>query len=151
MIWAIIGTMLTVCVAGLAVLRRRYVSVLIEGTSMEPTLHAGQRVLVRRTCAQRLRRGQVVVLANPTDTPPEAGTPPGTGNPPWLIKRILAVPGEPVPRETVQALRHVTERRVPAGRLVLLGDNQAASYDSRRAGYFPTDTLLGIVVRTLHA
>lgn len=145
MIWAIIGAPLAISGAALVVLRRRFVSVLIYGNSMEPTLRPGQRVLVRRTGADRVRRGQVVVLANPTGAPPEAGSPP------WLIKRVAAVPGDPVPRETVPALRYVTEPRVPAGRLVLLGDNHAASYDSRRAGYFTADTVLGIVVRTLRA
>jgi signal peptidase I len=33
--------------------------------------------------------------------------------------------------------------------LVLLGDNPAASFDSRQAGFFPAERLLGAVVRRL--
>ncbi|MBO2445909.1 hypothetical protein J4573_02295 [Actinomadura barringtoniae] len=142
MIWAV-GAMVLVAGVGtaLTVLRRRFLSVLVEGSSMEPTLHAGQRVLVRRAEVAELRRGQVVVVAHPPDGPPRADAPP------WLIKRVAALPGDPVPREAVPALRHVMEPRVPAGRLVLLGDNRAASFDSRRVGYFSSNTLLGRVVR----
>jgi signal peptidase I len=122
-------------VAVVLVLRHRFVSVLVEGDSMAPTLRAGQRVLVRRTRAAH--RGQVIVLASPL----------GTGSPPWLIKRVAAAPGDPVPRDTVPALRDASERWVPTDQLVLLGDNPAASYDSRRAGYFTAGTVLGVVVR----
>jgi signal peptidase I len=38
---------------------------------------------------------------------------------------------------------------VPAGQLVLLGDNRAASTDSRHWGYAPVDRVLGVVVRRL--
>jgi signal peptidase I len=134
--------LLAVLGTALMILRRRFLSVLVEGSSMEPTLHAGQRVLVRRTEVADLRRGQVVVVARPADGPP-----PRADVPSWLIKRVAAVPGDPIPREAVPALRHVVEPRVPAGRLVLLGDNHAASFDSRRVGYFSADTLLGTVVR----
>ncbi|MGH3758723.1 S26 family signal peptidase [Actinophytocola sp.] len=144
MIGATIGAALAVSLAAAVIaLRRRFVSVLVEGTSMEPTLSAGQRVLVRRTGAERIHCGQLVVLARPTG----AVTRPEPGDPPWLIKRVAAVAGDPVPRDTVPALRYASEPRVPAGRLVVLGDNQAASYDSRRAGYFTASTVLGVVVR----
>jgi signal peptidase I len=142
MSWAIAGTALVaVTILTLVVLRRGFVQVRIEGSSMEPGLSAGDHVLVRRT--RTTRRGQVVVLA----FPPRSATDPG--HPPWLIKRVAAVPGDPVPRDMVPALRNVADRTVPPGRLVLLGDNPSASYDSRRAGYFNSDDLLGVVIRTM--
>ncbi|MEU4807205.1 S26 family signal peptidase [Actinosynnema sp. NPDC023587] len=67
----------------------------------------------------------------------------------WLIKRVVAVPGDPVPRDIVPALADVPEDRVPLGMLVLLGDNRDASFDSARFGYFPTDRVLGAVQRPL--
>jgi signal peptidase I len=143
--WAIVAATLVACAVALVLVRRRFVAVLIEGDSMEPTLRAGQRVLVRRVGPGRVRLGDVVVLANPNDLALELGSPA------WLIKRVAAVPGDPVPRETVPALRNVTEALVPAGRLVLLGDNPAAGYDSRRTGYFTSDALLGVVARTLRS
>jgi signal peptidase I len=113
-------------------LRTGYVAVRVDGVSMEPTLRPGDRVLVRRVRPNRLRRGQVVVFAHPG------------GDPPFLVKRAVALPGDPVP-----PLPTLTGSRVPAGSLVVLGDNSGASFDSRQAGYFGADTLLGVVVRRL--
>lgn len=123
-----------------AFVRSRYVAVLVHGCSMEPALRAGDRVLVRRRRVDQVRRGQIVVLAH-------AGA--FADDPPWLVKRVAAAPGDPVPRAEAEALREVPEDEVPRRRLVLLGDNRAASFDSRSAGYFDADALLGIVIRTL--
>ncbi|MFF5227946.1 S26 family signal peptidase [Dactylosporangium sp. NPDC000521] len=60
-------------------------------------------------------------------------------------------PDDPIPRDTVAALRAAPGSHVPAGRVVLLGDNLALSHDSRRSGYFTTDRLLGVVVRRMGA
>ena len=103
---------------------------------MTPTLQPGERIIVRRTTLAKLRQGQIVVLANPSPAP---------GDPPWLVKRLAALPGDPIPREAVPALRD--EAVVPVGKLVILGDNNAASHDSRTAGYFDASTLLGVAVR----
>jgi signal peptidase I len=127
---------------GILVLRRRYVAVRVIGNSMEPTLRPGQQVLVRRTGAAGLRRGDLVVLPFPPDLPQR------DDNPPWLIKRVIALPGDPVPFDRVPGLRRSGDRFVPPQRLVLLGDNPAGSLDSRRVGYFRADRLLGVVVRS---
>lgn len=124
------------------VLRTRFVAVLVHGDSMRPTLRPGDRVLVRRVPVGRVRRGQVIVLAPPADLPAHED------DPPWLIKRVIALPGDPVPR-ALPALRAVRETRVPPGQVVVLGDNTARSYDSRRAGYFDAGTMLGVVVRRM--
>ena len=44
------------------VLRRRFVVVEVDGISMRPTYEPGDRVLVRRCGADRVRRGQVVAV-----------------------------------------------------------------------------------------
>jgi signal peptidase I len=85
--------------AGVAVLRRRVVIVTVYGPSMQPTLRAGDRVLVRRTRSGGLRAGQIVVIERPGlggqwDTDP-AGKP--TSSREWLIKRLAAVPGDRCP------------------------------------------------------
>jgi signal peptidase I len=123
-------------------LRRAYVVVTVVGDSMRPTLDPGDRVLVRRMPLRRVRRGQLVVVAAP------ARDLPMPDDPPWLVKRAAALPGDAVPDE-VPALRDSGDGRVPAGRFVILGDNTSRSFDSRRAGYFAADTLLGVVVRRL--
>ncbi|WP_219602030.1 S26 family signal peptidase [Nonomuraea indica] len=123
-------------------LRRRYVVVTVHGESMLPTYRPGERLVVRRTAARAPRAGQVVVLA-------EAGHPPpgGHGTPSWIVKRVAAAPGDPIPRDTVPALRDEPGTHVPAGRLVVLGDNPDRSHDSRHSGYATTDRLLGVVRR----
>jgi len=64
----------------------------------------------------------------------------------WIIKRVVAVPGDPVPSTIIPALANKTEYRVPAGCIVLLGDNPRDSLDSRSSGYYPLDRVLGSVV-----
>ncbi|MFI7464785.1 S26 family signal peptidase [Nonomuraea sp. NPDC049646] len=117
----------------LVVLRVRFVAVTVRGRSMEPTLWHGDRVLVRRSPLDGVRPGQLVVVA----------AEPGAS---WLVKRVVAVPGDPVPRAVVPALANRPERVVPPGQLVVLGDNRPISFDSRRFGYVPARQLLGVVV-----
>jgi signal peptidase I len=89
---------------------------------MEPTLRSGDRVLARRTVLDRVRAGDIVILssaARRTD---------------GVIKRAVAVPGDPIPRATVPALADVAEPTVPAGKVVIVGDGSQSS-DSRQHGY----------------
>ncbi|MFI6735974.1 S26 family signal peptidase [Nonomuraea sp. NPDC050451] len=127
----------------LLVLRRRLAVVVVSGLSMEPTFHAGDRLLVRRTGLARISPGDVVVF----ETPDWLGT--GEPLPPerrWMVKRAVALPGDPVP-DSVRAA--VPDRRVAPDRLVVLGDNPSASFDSRQCGLIDGDTLLGVVLRRL--
>jgi len=117
--------------------RRRYTAVTVGGLSMQPTLHDGDRVLVRRIRPGRLRVGDVVVA--------RLGQP-GPGGDHWLVKRIVALPGDPMP---ASVRRRVDRPVVPAGGLILLGDNPAVSRDSRTLGLFDAAALLGRVERTL--
>ncbi|MBG0816724.1 S26 family signal peptidase [Planomonospora sp. ID82291] len=127
--------------------RRRLVVVTVEGPSMEPALRDGDRVLVRRVPLPRVRAGQVMVARRPP--PVGSGDAPGG----WLIKRVVAVPGEPVPPEVRPAVGEAGDHdvRVPAGCLVVLGDNRARSADSRHWGYVTGEHLLGVVHRAMSA
>lgn len=133
----------------LALVRQRYTVVTVLGSSMVPTLWPGDRVVVRRVAAGRLRVDQVVVI----ERPGEGG---GWHTPrygarvrrEWMVKRVVALPGDPRP----DGLPDTTDAgsvRVPAGALVVLGDNASESYDSRQIGYVPADRLLGIVTRRI--
>jgi signal peptidase I len=133
----VLASVLAAAVGGLMlVLRRRFVVVGVEGRSMAPALLPGDRVLVRRVGVARVAPGQIVVVAMTADRAPD--------DPPWLIKRVVAVPGDPVPVDRVPRL---APGRVPDHRLVLLSDNPDAAYDSRRVGYFDAEDLLGVMVR----
>ncbi|MFI5960139.1 S26 family signal peptidase [Cryptosporangium sp. NPDC051539] len=149
-----VGAVLAVVVAVVWWLRRRFVIVTVIGQSMTPTFAHGDRVLVRRVRLARARTGDVVVAAWGAPVPggpfplaieePTPGLPPTLA--PWMVKRLAAGPGDPVP-EVVRAA--VPDQRVPPGRFLLLGDNVAASADSRVRGYAHAGYLLGVVVGRL--
>ncbi|MBF9134216.1 S26 family signal peptidase [Plantactinospora sp. S1510] len=154
------GGVVLAAVATLGWLRHRYLVVTVHGASMEPTYRAGEQLVVRRTPDRALRSSAVVVLRDelkvrvpaPAEVRPRpARSSSFTGRPlgPCIIKRAVAVPGDPLPRDTVPALRNAPESSVPPGKLVLLGDNAQASYDSREHGYYTTDRLLGVVIARL--
>jgi signal peptidase I len=117
-------------------LGRRFVVATVRGSSMEPTFHPGDRVLARRRRTPSV--GDVVVVR-----PPDRSG--------FMIKRVFAVPGDPVPRALFPALADVAEAAVPPGQLVLLGDNEPVSDDSRRLGYFALDGVVGVALRKLRA
>ncbi|MER7364639.1 S26 family signal peptidase [Nonomuraea wenchangensis] len=132
----------------LAVARRRLVVVQVTGPSMLPTYRSGDRVLVRRVAGAKLGRGQVVVFeaapgglwrTGPLSAPKDAK---------WLIKRVAALPGDPVPPEVAPAAGANEGAPVPTGRLVVIGDGPLSA-DSRHWGYLPADRVLGVVVRRL--
>ncbi|MEH0930358.1 S26 family signal peptidase [Micromonospora sp. CPCC 205558] len=151
--WVLGLTLLTAVVGGgLRLLSRQLVAVTVRGVSMQPVFYDGDRVLVRRAGMPGV--GQVVVVEQPTPNgrwrspplPNRAGSARVAGRR-WMIKRVVAVPGDPAP--ALPALPRGADGRVPPGQLVLLGDNSAASLDSRQLGYFPSDRMLGTVRRHL--
>lgn len=149
-------------VSAAAWLRRRLLVVTVEGQSMQPTLQAGQRLLVRRIrSAIPLHASQIVVVTNTgRSRPPAQSSRSSSQNgldvgPPYLVKRLVALPGGHIPDTfNIPNRTHPTSLLragdlVPTGHIVLLGDNQSASYDSRHEGYFPESRLVGYVVRNL--
>lgn len=134
-------------------LRHHFVVIDVYGPSMQPTLYAGDRVLVRRRPLRRIRAGDVVVIENlgPSRTsrhPAAAAS--GRRNlsgHAWIIKRAVAVPGDPVPASVAAAVSEATGAPVPDGYLIVLGDNATHSIDSRHYGYLSGRGVLGAVVR----
>ncbi|MEV5703687.1 S26 family signal peptidase [Actinoallomurus sp. NPDC052274] len=143
--WPLGGTCLAAvgALVALAWARKNLVVVAVSGTSMEPTLRDGDRVLVRRRSLPRVRRGDVVVLEPPLDGPYLPG-PAGPDGRIWNVKRAAALPGDRLP-PGVPGDGDI----VPPGTLAVFGDNPD-SIDSRRRGLFSGDRLLGVMVRRLN-
>ena len=119
-ITTILAVLLVALLLGLDFLARPWV---VAGSSMEPTLHAGDRVLVDLwTYRQRApRRGEVVLLQ----------LDPGSSA---LVKRVTRiVPGAPG-REAA---------------LWVAGDNTRNSLDSRKLGAIDRERIVGRVVLRL--
>lgn len=115
---------------------------LVEGPSMEPTLHTNERVFVNKLI-YRLRDpkpGEIIVLQDPNRPQRE------------LIKRVIAVAGETIEikKGTVYvdgqalkepfintAIKSSTDMQpltVPEKQVFVMGDNRGMSFDSRAIG-----------------
>lgn len=123
---------------------------LVEGQSMAPTLHSGERLVVEKLSYhwRAPAHGEIVVFQLPQH--------------PTLIKRVVAVPGDVVairqgvlylnerpvaePYLTEIGVDNLPSLLVPEGYLFVLGDNRNGSRDSRDFGMVPIDALVGRAV-----
>jgi signal peptidase I len=131
--WLMAGLLATSAMTATLLARQRFFMVTVVGPSMLPTLPPGRRVLARRHRGGGVRVREVVVI----ERPPDGGTWAECDRR-WMIKRVAAVAGDPVP-EVVGV-----PGSVPAGFIVVLGDGQS-SYDSRHFGLYPVERVLGVV------
>jgi len=126
----------------------------VDGASMEPTLHGGERLVVSPLpyAVHPARRGDVVVFHPPHD--------PGVA----YVKRVVGLPGErvairggavvvdgvrlaePYLRGGATPCRGACEWAVPEGAVFVLGDHRGNSKDSRDFGPVPVDAVVGEVV-----
>lgn len=125
---------LAACVLAVLLARHRFLVVTVVGSSMEPTLLPGDRVLVRRHRRAPVGVGDVLVFHEPDGQ--------------RAIKRVAAVAGDAVP-DSVRPVTGGTDV-VPSEMLVLLGDG-IRSGDSRQWGFIPADRTLGVMIRKLSA
>ncbi|WP_326690771.1 MULTISPECIES: S26 family signal peptidase [unclassified Streptomyces] len=128
--------LLTATATAGALLRRKLLLIRVTGSSMAPTFADGSRLLLRKTA--RLRTGDVIVFRNPNGTG-------GAEDLRWLVKRVTALPGDPVPAEVRDRVAARPGDRVPAGSVVVRGDAER-TVDSRHFGYVPAAGVLGVVL-----
>ncbi|ANS73983.1 S26 family signal peptidase [Paenibacillus yonginensis] len=143
---------------------------IVDGPSMQPNFHTGERIIVNKVIyhIRKPKQGDVIVFHVPTE---------GRD----FIKRVIAVPGdtvkvdgdtvtvngkvldEPYLKDAIAAAhqenrlynddtqdprRHFpneqfTEGTVPKGHLFVMGDNRSDSEDSRMIGYIPYKDIVG--------
>ncbi|HEY8530845.1 MAG TPA: signal peptidase I [Limnochorda sp.] len=123
----------------------------VEGPSMLPTLHSGERVVVERVTYlfREPHRGEVIVFRYPLN-PRE-----------YFVKRVVGLPGDRVAIKdgylwvngqrveedyiNARALRNFPEVEVPEGHYFVMGDNRNNSEDSRdpRVGFIPRELVVG--------
>jgi signal peptidase I len=112
----------------------------VQGHSMEPTLHDGERLLVSKFVYRFTdpARGDIVVFRYPLRQ-----ARPGDGV--RIERGRVYVNGQPL--EEPYVLRtgdySMPERIVPPGQVFVLGDNRMNSEDSRYFGFVPIDLLVG--------
>jgi len=126
----------------------------VKGTSMSPTLTAGDRFLLNRFAYlhREPQRGELVVLKDPE-----------TGE--LIVKRIVGLPcetvlmqnetpyingqrlPEPYLRKSPRADRSPWGKAtvVPRGHYFVLGDNRSRSVDSREFGAITRESILGVI------
>src|SRR6478609_1506699 len=121
--YVLLGAAPVVVAALLVLLRRSLVRLRISGPSMQPTLRSGQRVMYLRAGRIAARTGRIVVATVPAHL--------RGGNRSLVVKRVAATAGQPMPAEVCAAAGLPAGAVVPRGQVVLLGDNTAASHDSR--------------------
>ena len=134
-----------------------FVGVIVDGSSMEPTLTSGDYLFVDTTAD--IARGDIVVFASPE---------PGSEDL-ELIKRVIGLPGDElrITRDGRVARKNRGEDSfvwleedyilgpydnhrdqsvtVAAGELFVMGDNRGDSHDSRSFGGVPLENVLGTV------
>lgn len=151
----------------------------VPSGSMEPTVHVGDRIVVSKAAyGLRLpltdkylvrfaapARGDVVVIEPPDDESKHAADADVLGS--VLLKRVVAVEGDLV--EVRDGRVHIDGRevpearisldagggpdlaplRVPAGKVLLLGDNRGNSRDGRTFGFVDRERVLGRAVSVI--
>jgi signal peptidase I len=133
--------------AGLALaifaVRHTFLILEVEGWSMAPALGSGDRLLVLRRGIQP-RFGSVVLLSRPRGTDFAGSADEGR----WLVKRVAAVAGDSYPLVIAMLRPELAEGRVPAGSVVVLGDNPL-SLDSKQWGAIKLSNVAGVVIARL--
>jgi signal peptidase I len=145
----VVGTVLPAVLIALLINLFLAQATVVQGQSMEPSLHNDERVIVEKITYRLIRgprRGDVVIVEVAGQQEP-------------LIKRVVGLPGETVavrggrvfingqPLEEEWAVQEggpdCPPTQVPPHHIFVLGDNRGHSNDSRSFGPVPVDQVLG--------
>ena len=143
--WALIAC--AVVAPAIAVIRRRFLLVTVRGSSMAPVYEDGDTLLaVRLPRFHDWHIGEDLVFAR---TGQQIAA---RGDPPYLVKRVCAVAGDPVPRQLdglpADSVPDWAGRGVvPSGWLLLRGMSSATT--PSHFYQVPADAIAGKVVRRL--
>lgn len=112
----------------------------IPSNSMEPTLRAGDHILVTPYLHDSPQRGEVIVFRSPV------------ARDQLLVKRVVAVPGDLVESRDGHLLigghpagdaDAIVPQIIPADCYFVVGDNRANSFDSRQWGVLSRNLVVG--------
>lgn len=155
-----VGAAVAAFVALVLVVAALAFSVTVDGTSMEPTLRDGDRMLLEFWTHDEIERFDVVEADAPSAV---------SGGGTRILKRVIGMPGDRVsisrdarvlvraagedetyvvenPAWSAEAGAELEWLTVPEGAYWLLGDNWSASTDSRSFGFVDADAVHGRVV-----
>lgn len=150
-ICAVLGTLIASFICALFICEYITCKSEVTGTSMENTLHEGDIVRIWKICS--VKRGDIVVFFNPL------------GGDELLVKRCIAIPGDTIEMSKngvyINGVRiyepYLKDNYTGDGYLlntpttlnddeyIFLGDNRAASYDSRMLGPVNKSYIYGVV------
>jgi signal peptidase I len=119
----------------------------VQESSMEPSLHNGQIVLIKKI-TQETQRGDILVFRLPHTRE-------------WLVKRCVLSQGDTILINDHQLLGYHRKYfltypqeqwlkeydKVPLGNFLVLGDNQFHSRDSRDLGFIKNGWVIGRVIK----
>ncbi len=148
-LWDVVSTVVPAIAIALLINIFVAQAMVVQGPSMQPTLHYDQRVMVEKVTyrlAHGPRRGDVVIIEVQGETEP-------------LIKRVVALSGETIevrdgrvfingvlleePWTTQQGGPNYNSTLIPPLHVFVLGDNRGSSRDSRSFGPVAVDHLIG--------
>ncbi len=151
---SLIIEILVIVLAGLAIVTLINVTLqysVVDGSSMEPNLHDGQRLLINKIAynSNPPQRGEIIVFPPPHIANPDKD----------YIKRVIGLPGETIeirggviyvngspldePYIEEPASGSLAPRLVPDNEYFVLGDNRNNSTDSRQGWTVPLSDIVG--------
>jgi len=144
----ILGTAVLAVVIFLLLQATVQVSV-INGHSMEPDLHNGQRLIVNKAAYffDQPERGDIIIF-HPPDNPRVEYIKRIIGKPGDVVeikKGVVYINGETLPETYVKEPPHYTlsQTEIPATNYFVLGDNRNNSNDSHNGWTVPRENIIG--------